>query len=780
MNGHNMALGGTMSQRKIFLCYSRKDLDLFESFVTHLSPFEREGALLVWSDHEIRPGDDWDRKIHDMMDDADAAVVLVSPDALASDYVVEKELPRLIAAALAGHLVLTCLYLRSANADALHFDTGTGERVALTHFQALNQPTDPVAARVGAERDALLAACAGKLWQLTAEIPGKRELLRRRGVRELTVELRLRDGRVDRRYSLPGWDLQKHASVDRGRLEALLDLHPEEHPELGTALFEVVLGSDWTEVLPKVTQDDRGTPIRHGIRLRVVTDDPLLDRLPWATCHWNGYHLADMGWTFELAARGPARPVWLDTPCTALMIGAETDGAAKLGVEGHWASFQALLHRAWRHPLNTRLFRLAGTFDAVRQALKEGPRLVYVYGRAGEGAGGLELALADGVVPFTFLTAAWAERPPEILVLNTVGRSPLAPRLPRVPVIVHLRHAEGNRGARGLAQAFWSDVLESGADPVRAFHDLGARAWRCGVVRTEYQGWEVRLSDLTPKDDRPRAWLDRLVQREAVMTEVRKLANEPHRRVSCVVAWGSGGNLVNHFAVQVVATLKDWARGLARIQRHDLPFPSSRGALSAADFEEVMRDSMHLQPEQDLSAAFAAPRRGGPAQVHVHFLNWGCYGPGQRPALKASHLEAWLDFCCGPLAAAAGGVTRILSYVAVVVAADKHAALAQRLDELARLPRLRQPHFELRHLQPLRPVTPKDLDDFLAIEGNTSCPAEYRHDIAERICASTGGEFEATVELLEEAERGMMWPDLYHNLPPAAAPAAELEDFDLE
>ncbi len=111
---------------------------------------------------------------------------------------------------------------------------------------------------------------------------------------------------------------------------------------------------------------------------------------------------------------------------------------------------------------------------------------------------------------------------------------------------------------------------------------------------------------------------------------------------------------------------------------------------------------------------------------------------------------------------------------------EKHDALRQRFDELSRQPRLRQPHFEMHLLQPLRQITPQDLDAFLSDEDNTSCPPEYRHDVAERICAETGGEFEATVELLEKAERGYMWPDLYHTLPEVAPPAPNLEDFDLE
>ncbi|MCP4658729.1 MAG: toll/interleukin-1 receptor domain-containing protein, partial [bacterium] len=180
--------------RKVFICYSSKDQTLFNEFRTHLAPFEQQGLLLSWSDQEIRPSEPWDRRIHQAIDNADAAVMLVSPDMLASDYVVEEEIPRLIEAAEAGRLHLMSLFLRPCHPDVRSFDVldaETGERgIRITKYQGLNQPSNPVHGRPKAVRDRLLAECAGKLGKALEELPVARERRRTTLLRELSVELR--------------------------------------------------------------------------------------------------------------------------------------------------------------------------------------------------------------------------------------------------------------------------------------------------------------------------------------------------------------------------------------------------------------------------------------------------------------------------------------------------------------------------------------------------------------------------------------------------------------
>ncbi|MBB5804532.1 hypothetical protein F4560_004300 [Saccharothrix ecbatanensis] len=83
---------------QVFVCYSHQDVHWLTRLQVHLKPLQ----LDVWSDRRIELGDDWQREITQALARAKAALVLVSADALASDYINSEELPHLLAAAEDG------------------------------------------------------------------------------------------------------------------------------------------------------------------------------------------------------------------------------------------------------------------------------------------------------------------------------------------------------------------------------------------------------------------------------------------------------------------------------------------------------------------------------------------------------------------------------------------------------------------------------------------------------------------------------------------------------
>jgi hypothetical protein len=153
----------------------------------------------------------------------------------------------------------------------------------------------------------------------------------------------------------------------------------------------------------------------------------------------------------------------------------------------------------------------------------------------------------------------------------------------------------------------------------------------------------------------------------------------------------------------------------------------------------------------------------------VHFLDWGTFGDGHQQPLGLGELETWLAFCRDEFEGACPPSARILAYLSLVSAEERHPDLAELFKELKL--RHHAPHFDLVGLPALGTVEDDDLLKFLEDEHNSSCPPAFVRDLSRRIVGFTGGGFERTVKLLEETERGNRWYELDEELPKVAAEA---------
>ncbi|MFO1430297.1 MAG: tetratricopeptide repeat protein [Candidatus Competibacteraceae bacterium] len=162
----------TTHRTNVFISYSHQDKKWLERLQVHLKPLEREGRLDRWDDTRIQPGANWREEIRGAIAAAKVAVLLISADFLASDFIATDELPPLLAAAQQdGVKILPVIVAPSLFAKT----------PALAQFQAVNPPNKPLAGlRRQAEQDEILVRVAEVIMDVVTDplapvspVPGK-------------------------------------------------------------------------------------------------------------------------------------------------------------------------------------------------------------------------------------------------------------------------------------------------------------------------------------------------------------------------------------------------------------------------------------------------------------------------------------------------------------------------------------------------------------------------------------------------------------------------------
>lgn len=133
-----------MPQRQtIFISYSHKDADPWlDRLNVHLKPLVREGLIELWADTAIKPADEWRAEIASAIARARVAILLVSANFFASDFIARNELPPLLEKAKEDGLVVLPINVSASRLNREQW---------LARYQAVNPPSEPLNAMTEAD-----------------------------------------------------------------------------------------------------------------------------------------------------------------------------------------------------------------------------------------------------------------------------------------------------------------------------------------------------------------------------------------------------------------------------------------------------------------------------------------------------------------------------------------------------------------------------------------------------------------------------------------------------
>jgi hypothetical protein len=89
-------LSSALRPASVFMVYSYRDESLKDELSVHLADLRRQGVIDPWHLHAIEAEDEWDSTLRRQIESVQIVLLLVSPNLLASDFVYDVELRRIL------------------------------------------------------------------------------------------------------------------------------------------------------------------------------------------------------------------------------------------------------------------------------------------------------------------------------------------------------------------------------------------------------------------------------------------------------------------------------------------------------------------------------------------------------------------------------------------------------------------------------------------------------------------------------------------------------------
>lgn len=145
----------------VFISYARADRKWLDRLLVHLKPLERQKRLAIWHDG-LTEGRSWETEVQQALRSAQAAILLVSADFIASEFVYTNELPTILDRWRRQGLAVLPLVVGSCAYDLAG---------SLREVGAFNDPRLPLGAMPEADAEAALARLAQRVWAQFEESP---------------------------------------------------------------------------------------------------------------------------------------------------------------------------------------------------------------------------------------------------------------------------------------------------------------------------------------------------------------------------------------------------------------------------------------------------------------------------------------------------------------------------------------------------------------------------------------------------------------------------------
>ena len=142
----------------VFVSYSHKDKEWLKKVQTQFKVLEHLGIEInLWDDTKIKSGDKLYAEIKKTLAETKVAILLVSADFLASDFIANDELPSLLKAAEKYGMTILPIILKPCLFT---------EHPKLSKFQSVNKPSEPLSSLSESEQDQVFVDLAYRIIEL--------------------------------------------------------------------------------------------------------------------------------------------------------------------------------------------------------------------------------------------------------------------------------------------------------------------------------------------------------------------------------------------------------------------------------------------------------------------------------------------------------------------------------------------------------------------------------------------------------------------------------------